>query len=91
MQRNQVKINLKGGILSTGVLANILHAARHCRAENIHFGERQHAFFFTTQDREEVLEKYFSIKNMEVEINENQYPNITSSYIAEDIFPLIPG
>lgn len=90
MQKNQVKINLKGGILSTGVLSNILSAARHCGSEYIHFGERQHAFFFTTEDREHVLEKYFGMKSMEVEINENQYPNITSSYIAEDIFTTHP-
>jgi rubredoxin/sulfite reductase beta subunit-like hemoprotein len=90
MQKNQVKINLKGGILSTGVLSNILAAARHCGSETIHFGERQNAFFFTTHDREEVLEKYFNMKSISVEINENQYPNITSSYIAEDIFTTHP-
>lgn len=90
MENNLVKINLKGGILSTGILGNILSAARHCDATNVHFGERQNAYFHTTENRVEVLENYFGIKNMDFEINDNQFPNITSSYIAEDVFTTHP-
>jgi len=90
MDKNLVKINLKGGILSTGVLGNILNAAKQSRSNFIHFGERQNAYFYTSERNEEVFGKYLGVKNKDFEINDNAYPNVTSSYIAEDIFTTHP-
>lgn len=86
MQQSYIKINMKGGILSPGMLKDILQVARSFRIKNIELGERQNIYLRTFIDSSELRKNVESIKSLDYEINKNIYPNIVSSYVAEDIF-----
>jgi len=90
MEKNLVKINVNGGILSTGRLGEILGIARHFGAGYLHFGERQNIYFDSSEKNRILVNDYFEDKNIEFEFNTRQYPNMTSSYISEDIFTTHP-
>ena len=83
---NTVFINFRGGIISPGDLYNILLAAQKIKVLYVRFGLRQQLLVdmedysipeFTAQ-----LEKL----NIPHEVNSNNFPNIISSYPAEEVF-----
>jgi len=83
---NTVFINFRGGIISPGDLYNIMLAAKKIKVPYVRFGLRQQLLVdiesynipkFTWE-----LEKL----NIPYEIDEVQFPNIISSFPAEDIF-----
>ena len=81
-----LKINLPGGIVASGDLHYILNAAENAGVEHIGFGNRQQLFFKIADEQLEQLEHEFSVADIDYELNTDQYPNIISSYVVEDIF-----
>jgi rubredoxin len=83
---NTVSINFRGGIISPGDLYNILLAAQKIKVLYVRFGLRQQLLVdletYSIPDFTAELEKL----NIPYEINSSQFPNIISSYPAEDIF-----
>jgi rubredoxin len=83
---NTVSINFRGGIISPGDLYNILLAAQKVKVLYVRFGLRQQLMVdmenYSLPDFTGELEKL----NIPYEINNSKFPNIISSYPAEDIF-----
>jgi rubredoxin len=83
---NIVSINFRGGIISPGDLYNILLAAQKVKVRYVRFGLRQQLLVdlesYSIPDFTAELEKL----NIPYEINNSKFPNIISSYPAEDIF-----
>ena len=83
---NTVSINFRGGIISPGDLYNILLAAQKIKVLYVRFGLRQQLLVdlesYSIPDFTEELEKL----NIPFEINSSKFPNIISSYPAEDVF-----
>ncbi|UEG50104.1 rubredoxin [Ferruginibacter lapsinanis] len=83
---NIVKINLTGGIVSSGDMYAIMCAAESAQIKNVQFGVRQQLYC-------KVAEKFLydfveTLQNigMSFEVNEEHFPNIVSSYVTEDVF-----
>lgn len=79
-----IKINFRGGIISPGDLYNILVAAGKAGVSQVKFGLRQQ-LLIETEDQY-LLSKELDILGIEYEINNDDYPNIVSSYPAEEVF-----
>ncbi len=83
---NTVSINFCGGIISPGDLYNILLAAQKVKVRYVRFGLRQQLLVdlesYSIADFSAELEKL----NIPYEIDSSKFPNIISSYPAEDIF-----
>lgn len=86
MSKVNIKINLPGGIVSTGDLQSILIAAESAGASSIRFGNRQQLYFEVDEEQLEDLQHQFFVSDTAFEVNSNEYPNIVSSYVSEDIF-----
>jgi rubredoxin len=86
MEESTVIINFPGGIISPGDLYNILVAAIRANIKYVRFGLRQQLFLDTLSYNLEVFTNGLDELMISYEINENQYPNIVSSYPAEEIF-----
>jgi len=84
MNRKQtIKINLPGGIIGAGDLHEWMTAAERCGIKQVRLGNRQQLYctgeiasFTKELDRLGVV----------YECNSDQYPNILSSYVTEDVF-----
>ena len=81
-----VKINLPGGIVSAGDLYTIVAAGEKARAHDIQFGTRQQLIL-------KIPDQYISEFMHEIEqsgiffeVNNDQFPNIISSYVTENVF-----
>lgn len=81
-----IKINLPGGFISAGDLYEILLIADSAGAENIRFGNRQQLYFNIAEERLEDLELDMLKSEISYEIDDDKYPNIISSYVADTIF-----
>lgn len=83
---NTVSINFRGGIISPGDLYNILVAASKIKVLHVRFGLRQQLMVdienYNIAEFTGELEKL----NIPYEIDSSKFPNIISSYPAEDIF-----
>lgn len=90
MEKNLIRINLRGGMLPIGKLSNILNACEALQLDTIHLGARQDVLLHTTEKNTEVLSRHFGTPKIDFEVNRNEFPNIISSYIAEDIFSTHP-
>ncbi|MBK0384473.1 rubredoxin domain-containing protein [Pedobacter sp. SD-b] len=80
-----IKINLPGGIVSPGDLAEILEIAEQAGVKNIRFGNRQQLFFLVDADKLDDLSDTFLVDDISFEVDDDQYPNIISSYVTEEI------
>lgn len=83
---HQVKVNLPGGIISVGDLSQILEILENTGVENIRFGTRQQLYFAANKVQLEDIEYGFQILDTNIEIDTDEYPNIVSSYVAEELF-----
>lgn len=83
---NTIFINFRGGIISPGELYNILLAAQKIKVLNVRFGLRQQLLIdmesYSIPEFTDEMEKL----NISYEIDNIKFPNIISSYPAEDIF-----
>ncbi len=81
-----IKINFTGGIISPGELMNILSAAASAGIRSISFGLRQQLFLKGLNEVYDKLATELKERNISFETGAEQYPNIVSSYPAEEIF-----
>lgn len=81
-----IKINLPGGIVSAGDLLTILNAAEEAMVEDVQFGIRQQLFLKPAEKNLEQLKASLESAGILYEETEGLYPNIISSYVAEDVF-----
>jgi rubredoxin len=81
-----IKINLPGGFISAGDLYEILLIAESADATDIRFGNRQQLYFNVADERLEDLQLDMLKAEISYEVDEDRYPNIISSYIADTIF-----
>jgi len=83
---NTVKINFKGGIIPPADLYNILLAAEKSELIYVRFGLRQQLLFDVPIENLDTLTAELGKLKINFELNNDEYPNIVSSYPAEEIF-----
>lgn len=81
-----IKINFQGGIISPGDLLNILIAAGKAGITDVRFGLRQQLLFDVVNEDFPVLQEELKQLDVNYEVDEDCYPNIVSSYPAEEVF-----
>jgi hypothetical protein len=83
---NTIKINFKGGIIPHADLYNILLAAGKSGLQFVRFGLRQQLLLDVISEQAEEVIAELNMLGITYEINENEFPNIVSSYPAEEVF-----
>jgi len=83
---NTIKVNFKGGIISHKELYNILVAAGKSRLQFVSFGLRQQLLLAVELDELEILTAELDMLGITYEVNKKNFPNIVSSFPAEEIF-----
>lgn len=81
-----IKIDFKGGILHPAELYNILLAASRAGLHFVRFGLRQQLMLEAEFERLEFLEGELNTLGIGYEINGNEFPNVSSSFPAEEVF-----
>ncbi len=84
--QHTIKINLLGGIVSPGRLREILTIAHEAKVQHVRFGSRQQLIFRVDGEKVRFLERDLKKKQIRYELNADKYPNIISSYCAEEVF-----
>jgi rubredoxin len=87
-----VKVNLRGGIISPGTLLQILKIVQQAGVNEVSFGGRQQLLFKTKSAIERgshlpIIVEEFNKLGLDFEQDEDKFPNIISSYCAEEVFP----
>ena len=82
----QFKINFTGGIVSPGYLLQVMEAIQEAGIENVRFGLRQQLLIDVPQKNYDKLVEAFLSRKIVYEENTDEYPNIISSFAAEEIF-----
>jgi rubredoxin len=88
----QIKINLTGGIISPGTLFDIISVAKAADIKDISFGSRQQILLSVKSESQRGigvlgLKNKLTDLNVAFEENFDYFPNIISSYCAEEVFP----
>ena len=83
---NTIKVNFKGGIISPGELYNILLAAAKSGLLYVRFGLRQQLLFDVAIEELQNISNELETLGISYEVNKEEFPNIVSSYPAEEIF-----
>src|SRR5512134_2067551 len=81
-----IKINFRGGIISPGDLYKILVAAAGVGIMEVRFGLRQQLLITASAEECTVLLKELERLQINHEMDSEDFPNIVSSYPAEEIF-----
>jgi len=81
-----VKINLPGGIVSAGVFYAIIIEAEKARIADLRFGTRQQLYAHVTESNLHTFTEGLKQHNTLFEVDEDEFPNIVSSYVAEEVF-----
>ncbi|WP_373515253.1 rubredoxin [Persicitalea sp.] len=81
-----IKINLPGGIVSPGRLREILTVAHQAKVQHVRFGSREQLIFRVNGEKVRFLERDLKKQRIRYELNADQYPNIVTSYCAEEVF-----
>lgn len=82
-----IKINFRGGIISPGYLYNILVAATRAGIIYCGFGLRQQLLIHTaSSDKVKLFTRSLDELGVFFEVDNDAFPNITSSYPAEEVF-----
>jgi len=85
-QTHIIKINLPGGIVPAGDLLTILEVAEAAEVEHIRFGHRQQLLFTVAAGQRRGLVQALAQANILCEVDADLHPNISSSYVVEDVF-----
>ncbi len=80
------KINFTGGIISPGSLLNLLDALEKTAIKELRFGLRQQLLIDVSQKDHDQVAAALEAHDIFFEINKDEFPNILSSYPAEEIF-----
>src|SRR4030095_2969034 len=83
---NTIKVNFKGGIISPGDLYNILVAAAKSGVLYVRFGLRQQLLLDVVIEELKNITAELDGLGINYEINKEEFPNIVSSYPAEEVF-----
>jgi rubredoxin len=83
---NTIKVNFRGGIISPGDLYNILVAAGKSGIVQVRFGLRQQLLIETDETGAEQLGNELDLLGIAYENSMDEYPNVVSSYPAEEVF-----
>ena len=83
---HHIKINLPGGIVAAGDLYACMEAAERCGIELVQFGNRQQLYCRADITHVHELKKELDKLGVFSEVNNDEYPNILTSYVAEDVF-----
>lgn len=83
---NTIKINFKGGIISPGDLYNIMIAAGKIGIVQVRFGLRQQLLIEADESGIKLLGAELDLLGIPYENNLDDYPNVVSSYPAEEVF-----
>jgi len=81
-----IKINFCGGIISPGDLYNILVAVGKAGVLQVRFGLRQQLLIDTDKTGADLIKLELDHLNLQYEYNNDAYPNVVSSYPAEEVF-----
>jgi len=81
-----IKINFRGGIISPGDLNNILFAVGKWGVTKVKFGLRQQLLIDVTHESFNILKKELDLLRIRYEVDKDEYPNVVSSYPAEEVF-----
>jgi rubredoxin len=81
-----IAINFPGGIISPGQLYNIMVAAKKIKVKSVRFGLRQQLLIDIETYTHHVFTKELDTLGINYEIDASNFPNIVSSYPAEEIF-----
>jgi rubredoxin len=82
----QFKINFKGGIVSPGYLYNLLEGLQKAGLRDVRFGLRQQLLIDAAKKDHGKIVIALDAIGADYEINQDVYPNISSSYPAAEIF-----
>ncbi len=85
-KKSFAKINIRGGIISSGELNHIVRIVKKSGAEFVELGERQNIYFYFERNKKAIIETELQEAALDFEIDSKKFPNIISSYAAEDIF-----
>jgi rubredoxin len=85
-QQVTIKINYRGGIISPGEFYNVLVAAGRAGVRCVSFGLRQQLLISLPIEAVWILTDELKKLNVIFETDINEYPNIISSYPAEEVF-----
>jgi hypothetical protein len=83
---NTIKINFKGGIIAHNDLYNILLAAGKSGMLYVRFGLRQQLLLDIEIEELDNLTAELETLGISFELNKEEFPNIISSYPAEEVF-----
>ncbi len=83
---NTIKINFKGGVIPHNQLYNILVAAGKSGLLYVRFGLRQQLLLDIEIQQLEVLSAELDMLGISYEVNNDEFPNIMSSFPAQDAF-----
>jgi rubredoxin len=82
----QFKINFTSGIISPAYLQYLLSAAREAGVAYVRFGLRQQLIIDASHKDYDRMAAALNKRGVSYEVNRDDYPNILSSYAAEEIF-----
>ena len=82
----KLKFNFTGGIISPGDLQKILHAAHLSGVKEVSFGLRQQLLIVVPNDDLIKMQELLAKTGLPFELEKNDFPNIISSYPAEEVF-----
>ena len=80
------KVNFTGGIISPGSLLNVLEALEAASITELRFGLRQQLLIDVSAKDHNNLAASLKKHQIFYEVNKEDFPNILSSYAAEEIF-----
>jgi hypothetical protein len=83
---NTIFINFRGGIIPPADLYNILLAVNKVKIRDVHFGLRQQLLIDMEHYSVDIFTAEMDKLEVAYEIDTIKYPNICSSYPAEDVF-----
>ncbi|MCF3109721.1 rubredoxin [Niabella sp. CC-SYL272] len=85
-ERITIKINFPGGIISPGVLHEILAQLENNGTDQVRFGLRQQLLISGRADALHPLKAYLETTKLVYETGQDAFPNMVTSYPAEEIF-----
>lgn len=81
-----IKVNFPGGIISPGDLYNLLIAAGKAGVSRVRFGLRQQLLIEVLMEELQTLRDEIESLGISYEIDKDEFPNVVSSYPAEEVF-----
>ena len=81
-----VKFNFTGGVISPGDMLQILQAVKNAGISYISFGLRQQLLVEVPTDDCQLFISELKRLEIDYELDNDRFPNIISSYPAEEVF-----